>query len=132
MLTATAKSPRKGLALLGLWIDVHWSESQVADLKSKLEALKPAVQTSELTAQHISTARGWYPEGRPAVLDCLREIAAAFPDRPRESSLFARLKVGTPDDRVLYAYTAMAPDQHVDNTLAAIATWRGTHPVRKP
>jgi hypothetical protein len=77
---AIAIASAAAMLLLALWIDVRWSESNVADLKSKLDALKPAVQTSELTAQHISTARGWYPEGRPAVLDCLHEIAAAFPD----------------------------------------------------
>ncbi len=34
----------------------------------------------------------------------------------------------TPDDRVIYSYTALDPDEHVANTLAALADWRQAHP----
>ena len=34
----------------------------------------------------------------------------------------------TPDDRVIYSYTALDPDHHVANTLAALAAWREAHP----
>ncbi len=34
----------------------------------------------------------------------------------------------TPDDRVIYSYTALDPDDHVANTLAALAAWREAHP----
>ena len=34
----------------------------------------------------------------------------------------------TPDDRVIYSYTALDPDDHVSNTLAALAAWRDAHP----
>ena len=34
----------------------------------------------------------------------------------------------TPDDRVIYSYTALDPDDHVANTLAALADWRKAHP----
>ena len=30
----------------------------------------------------------------------------------------------TPDDKVLYTYNSMSPDQHVSNTLAAIEKWQ--------
>jgi len=30
----------------------------------------------------------------------------------------------TPDDKVLYTYNSMSPDQHVANTLAAIEKWK--------
>ena len=30
----------------------------------------------------------------------------------------------TPDDKVLYTYNSMSPDQHVSNTLAAIEKWK--------
>jgi peroxiredoxin Q/BCP len=33
-----------------------------------------------------------------------------------------------PDHRILYAYTANDPDQHVANTLAVVQRWRATHP----
>jgi peroxiredoxin len=34
----------------------------------------------------------------------------------------------TPDGKILYAYSAMSPDKHVQNTLAAVAKWRGEQP----
>ena len=33
----------------------------------------------------------------------------------------------TPDDKVLYVYSSMDPDQHVNNTLKAVTDWRATH-----
>ena len=35
----------------------------------------------------------------------------------------------TPDGNVLYAYSAMSPDRHVENTYNALAVWRAKHPV---
>jgi len=34
----------------------------------------------------------------------------------------------TPDGKIIYAYSAMNPDKHVENTLAAVAKWRGEQP----
>ena len=36
----------------------------------------------------------------------------------------------TPDDRVIYSYTALDPDGHVAKTTQALADWRSTHPVK--
>ena len=33
----------------------------------------------------------------------------------------------TPDDNVLFAYSAMAPDQHISLTLDAVTKWRAAH-----
>lgn len=33
-----------------------------------------------------------------------------------------------PDGTVLYTYTAMSPDKHVENTLAVVRKWREAHP----
>ena len=33
-----------------------------------------------------------------------------------------------PDGRVLHVYSAMAPDQHVDETMGAVKAWRAKHP----
>ena len=35
----------------------------------------------------------------------------------------------TPDNKVIYAYSAMDPNGHVDNTLKAVKDWRATHPM---
>ena len=34
----------------------------------------------------------------------------------------------TPDNKILYAYSAMNPDKHVQNTMAAVAKWRSEQP----
>ncbi len=34
----------------------------------------------------------------------------------------------TPDDKVLYVYSALNPDQHVANTLEALKAWRSDNP----
>jgi peroxiredoxin len=35
----------------------------------------------------------------------------------------------TPDDRVIYSYTALNPDEHVANTTNALAAWRSANPL---
>ena len=35
----------------------------------------------------------------------------------------------TPDQRIIYSYTALDPDQHVSNTLTALSDWRQSHPA---
>ena len=34
----------------------------------------------------------------------------------------------TPDSKILYAYSALSPDKHVQNTMAAVAKWRSEQP----
>jgi hypothetical protein len=68
------------IALLALWLDVRRRESALADIRTRLATDAPQIQAAEHTRERITTARGWFPEGRPAVLDCLREITNAFPD----------------------------------------------------
>ena len=38
----------------------------------------------------------------------------------------------TPDGKILYAYTALKPDEHVTNTLEALTKWRAQHPLATP
>ncbi len=35
----------------------------------------------------------------------------------------------TPDGKVLYAYSALSPDKHVENTLKALKDWKAAHPA---
>lgn len=68
------------LAIFVFWLDIRRRESNLAALNAEIARAKPKVQAAEKTAQLIAAARAWYPEGRPAMLDCAREIAEAFPD----------------------------------------------------
>jgi peroxiredoxin len=47
------------------------------------------------------------------------------PDRASRTSY-----VITPDDKVIYSYTDMNPDKHVENTLGAIRQWRSVNPTK--
>lgn len=68
------------LILIGLWIDASIKEARVETLRAQLVTDSPRVKDAEHTLNLISSARGWYGDGRPAVLECLREITDAFPD----------------------------------------------------
>jgi hypothetical protein len=68
------------LVLLLLWVDVRMTESSLASIRQRLDSDAPRIQNAAHTLDRISAARGWYGDGRPAVLDCLREITDAFPD----------------------------------------------------
>jgi hypothetical protein len=68
------------LILIGLWIDVSIKESNVEKLRAQITTNAPRVKDAEHTLDLISSARGWFGDGRPAVLECLREITYAFPD----------------------------------------------------
>jgi peroxiredoxin Q/BCP len=32
-----------------------------------------------------------------------------------------------PDHKIIYEYTAMSPDKHVENTLSAVQKWKAEH-----
>jgi peroxiredoxin (alkyl hydroperoxide reductase subunit C) len=33
----------------------------------------------------------------------------------------------SPEGRILYVYSALNPDKHVENTMAAVAKWKAAH-----
>ena len=49
-------------------------------------------------------------------------VLAAKPEYANRTSY-----VITPDGKIAYSYTAMDPDKHVANTLAAVEKWHGAH-----
>jgi peroxiredoxin len=72
--------------------------------------------------------------------ECRSKFAvAADPDQSITKAYDAVLKIKpeyadrisyviTPDDKVIYAYSSLSPDQHVANTLKALKTWRASQP----
>ncbi|WP_048862079.1 peroxiredoxin, partial [Acidisphaera rubrifaciens] len=67
----------------------------------------------------------------PLVADKDRAVMKAYDSVlvPMTSYASRTSYVITPDDKILYAYNALNPDQHVANTLAALTQWRATHPA---
>ena len=67
----------------------------------------------------------------PLVADADRKIMKAYDSVlvPLTSYASRTSYVITPDDRVLYSYTALSPEQHVTNTYNVLAAWRAQHPT---
>jgi Tfp pilus assembly PilM family ATPase len=95
------------LALGALYYDVKHTESQIAEIRADLQTKAPLLAEAEETAAHVGTARGWFAEGRPPVLECLRDITSMFPDGG-EAIYFTKLTL--PESRQGRA-TGKAPDR---------------------
>jgi peroxiredoxin len=67
----------------------------------------------------------------PLIADLDRKIMKAYDSvlMPLASYANRTSYIITPDDRVLYVYTALNPEQHVTNTYNALAAWRAQHPA---
>jgi peroxiredoxin (alkyl hydroperoxide reductase subunit C) len=64
---------------------------------------------------------------------------AADADKSIMTSYDAKLALGyanrtsyviSPEGKIIYAYTDLAPDKHVENTLAAVRKWQAEHPAK--
>lgn len=70
-------------AALG-WIvfDIHNQQTALAELKDKLDKLKPSVKAAQAVVDKVRGTRGWF-QTRPPYLACLGDITAAFPAEGR-------------------------------------------------
>lgn len=69
------------VVLLGLLIwDLRTSRNQVQALRSEMEVIKPQVDRARQLAQRLAAVEGHYSQ-RPPVLDPLREVTLALPER---------------------------------------------------
>jgi len=59
----------------------------------------------------------------------IRAYDAVMTSLPGKTDIADRISyVIAPDRTVLYTFTALAPDQHVENTLEIVQQWRKAHP----
>ncbi len=70
----------------------------------------------------VSECRNKFPVAADPDLKVINSYGAALPGH--ETYANRTSYVITPDGKVIYTYTAMSPDQHVANTLAAIEAWK--------
>jgi hypothetical protein len=63
------------IALAWLW---HGVQARVAAQKQEYDRLKPQIDAAQALVDKIALTRDWY-EGRPRLLDCLRELTQATP-----------------------------------------------------
>jgi hypothetical protein len=68
--------------VLGIvWWSGTWeSEGAIATIQQELEVMKPSVQTARELSARVEKARGWF-DRRPQMLECLRELTLAFPEK---------------------------------------------------
>jgi hypothetical protein len=70
------------IALAGLFFAVRARESELADLTTQLEGMKDQIKTAQTNVDRFKYGRGYF-ETRPPILDCLRDLAAAFGEGER-------------------------------------------------
>lgn len=62
---------------VSLYVNIRGLESQAAFLNQRLAEMQPDLVAAQARIHRTNHARGYY-EARPAVLDCLKELALAF------------------------------------------------------
>lgn len=75
----------------------------------------------------VSACQSKFPlvaDGDRSIMESYDAVLASHTSHASRTSY-----VITPDDRVIYAYSARSPDRHVANTLQALTAWRAQHPL---
>ncbi len=73
----------------------------------------------------VSECRSKFPVASDAdgsIMKAYDSVLAAHPEYANRTSY-----VIAPTGDIIYSYTAMSPDKHVDNTLAAVKKWQDEH-----
>ncbi|OXI48541.1 peroxiredoxin [Burkholderia aenigmatica] len=78
-----------------------------------------------LTKFSVSECRSKFPVAADPDAKIIREYDAKLPaiDKANRVSY-----VISPEGKILYEYTSMSPDKHVENTLTAVKAWADAHP----
>lgn len=67
------------LSLFGMLWDIHGREKTLEGMKTQLELFKPNIDAAQHALDRVNVGRAWF-DGRPPVLECLREVTMAFRD----------------------------------------------------
>lgn len=79
-----------------------------------------------LTKFSVSECRSKFPVAADEDGKIIKSYDAAM---PMHESMANRVSyVIAPDGKILYEYTSLSPDQHVENTLRAVKEWAAQHP----
>ncbi|MCA3868510.1 MAG: redoxin domain-containing protein, partial [Burkholderia sp.] len=73
----------------------------------------------------VSECRSKFPVAADPDAKIIREYDAKLPALDRANRVSY---VISPEGKVLYEYTSLSPDKHVENTLAAVKAWADAHP----
>ncbi|RQZ67741.1 peroxiredoxin [Burkholderia sp. Bp9004] len=78
-----------------------------------------------LTKFSVSECRSKFPVAADPDAKIIREYDAKLPALDRANRVSY---VISPERKVLYEYTSLSPDKHVENTLGAVKAWADAHP----
>ncbi|WP_338639165.1 peroxiredoxin [Burkholderia pyrrocinia] len=78
-----------------------------------------------LTKFSVSECRSKFPVAADPDAKIIREYDAKMPALDRANRVSY---VISPEGKILYEYTSLSPDKHVENTLAAVKAWADAHP----
>ncbi|WP_175871246.1 peroxiredoxin [Burkholderia sp. BCC0397] len=73
----------------------------------------------------VSECRSKFPVAADPDAKIIREYDAKLPALDRANRVSY---VISPEGKILYEYTSLSPDKHVENTLAAVKAWTDAHP----
>ena len=76
----------------------------------------------------VSECRNKFAVASDADGSIMKAYDAVLPSHPEYANRTSY--VIAPTGEVIYSYTAMKPDQHVENTMAAVKKWQGEHPPK--
>ncbi len=79
-----------------------------------------------LTKFSVSECRSKFPVAADEDAKIIKAYDASMP--MRESMANRVSYVIAPDGKILYEYTSLSPDKHVENTLQAVKDWAAQHP----
>jgi peroxiredoxin len=74
----------------------------------------------------VSECRSRFPVAADADQTIMKSYDAVLAIKPQYANRTSY--VIAPDGHIIYEYTALDPDKHVENTLAAVKKWRAEHP----
>jgi peroxiredoxin (alkyl hydroperoxide reductase subunit C) len=79
-----------------------------------------------LTKFSVSECRSKFPVAADEDSKIIKEYDASM---PLHASMANRVSyVIAPDGKIIYEYTSLSPDKHVENTLQAVKAWAAEHP----
>jgi peroxiredoxin len=114
----------------GCTVEAH-DFAEAADQYTSLGATLIGMSSDTIEQQHEFSTKecsAKFPVAADPDLKVIHEYDVVLSGIPGLSGVSNRTSyVIAPDGKILYAYTAMSPDDHVKNTLDAVRQWREQH-----
>jgi len=82
----------------------------------------PIAKLDEFSVQKCENKFPVASDGNGSIMKSYDSVLADHPEYANRTSY-----VIAPTGQIIYSYTAMKPDQHVENTMAAVRKWQESH-----